>query len=109
MAKSAEGTAQRRKLLAEIERLAEIAVCGTLSEPQRNTLSLAVRLRKRHRHIEPPFSPIVVNNSPGGPCGDLLSRVSGRMRCGRTINHIPTRSAIQEGNHGCKRRQDSRN
>jgi hypothetical protein len=32
MTKSVEGTAQRRKLLGEIERLAEIAVFGTLSE-----------------------------------------------------------------------------
>jgi hypothetical protein len=35
MARSVEGTAQRRKLLGEIERLAEIAVFGTLSETYR--------------------------------------------------------------------------
>src|SRR5258708_14685093 len=35
MAKSVEGTAQRRKLLSEIERLAEIAIFGTLSETYR--------------------------------------------------------------------------
>ena len=35
MTKSVEGTAQRRKLLGEIERLAEIAVFGTLSETYR--------------------------------------------------------------------------
>ena len=35
MTKSVEGTAQRRKLLSEIERLAEIAVFGTLSETYR--------------------------------------------------------------------------
>ena len=35
MAKPTEGTAQRRKLLGEIERLAEIAVFGTLSETYR--------------------------------------------------------------------------
>src|SRR5437588_1583520 len=35
MTQSLEGTAQRRKLLGEIERLAEIAVFGTLSETYR--------------------------------------------------------------------------
>jgi len=35
VARSVEGTAQRRKLLSEIERLAEIAVFGTLSETYR--------------------------------------------------------------------------
>ena len=35
MPKSTEGTAQRRKLLGQIERLAEIAVFGTLSETYR--------------------------------------------------------------------------
>ncbi len=35
MTKSVEGTAQRRKLLGQIERLAEIAVFGTLSETYR--------------------------------------------------------------------------
>ena len=35
MTKSVESTAQRRKLLGEIERLAEIAVFGTLSETYR--------------------------------------------------------------------------
>ena len=35
MATSAKGTAQRRKLLGEIERLAEIAIFGTLSETYR--------------------------------------------------------------------------
>src|SRR6202046_5855232 len=35
MTKSGEGTAQRRKLLSEIERLAEIAIFGTLSETYR--------------------------------------------------------------------------
>jgi hypothetical protein len=35
MTKSVEGTAQRRELLGEIERLAEIAVFGTLSETYR--------------------------------------------------------------------------
>jgi len=35
MARSVEGTAQRRKLLGEIERLAEIAIFGTLSETYR--------------------------------------------------------------------------
>jgi len=35
MAKSVKNTAQRRKLLGEIERLAEIAIFGTLSETYR--------------------------------------------------------------------------
>jgi hypothetical protein len=35
MTKSVEGAAQRRKLLGEIERLAEIAVFGSLSETYR--------------------------------------------------------------------------
>jgi hypothetical protein len=35
MARSVAGTAQRRKLLGEIERLAEIAIFGTLSETYR--------------------------------------------------------------------------
>src|SRR2546428_10498893 len=35
MARSVEGTAQRRKLLGEIARLAEIAIFGTLSETYR--------------------------------------------------------------------------
>src|SRR5437016_7001292 len=35
MTQSLEGTAQRRKLLGQIERLAEIAVFGTLSETYR--------------------------------------------------------------------------
>ena len=35
MAKSVKGTVQRRKLLGEIERLAEIAIFGTLSETYR--------------------------------------------------------------------------
>jgi hypothetical protein len=35
MPKPPEGTAQRRKLLGKIERLAEIAVFGTLSETYR--------------------------------------------------------------------------
>jgi len=35
MAKSVEGTGQRRKLLAEIQRLAQIAIFGTLSETYR--------------------------------------------------------------------------
>ena len=35
MAKSVEGTAQRRKLLGEIGRLAQIAIFGTLSETYR--------------------------------------------------------------------------
>ena len=35
MARSVEGTAQRRKLLGEIEHLAEIAIFGTLSETYR--------------------------------------------------------------------------
>ena len=35
MARSSEATAQRRKLLGEIERLAEMAVLGTLSETYR--------------------------------------------------------------------------
>jgi len=35
MAKSLKGTVQRRKLLGEIERLAEIAIFGTLSETYR--------------------------------------------------------------------------
>ena len=35
MTKSVEGTAHRRKLLAEIARLAKIAIFGTLSETYR--------------------------------------------------------------------------
>ena len=35
MARSVNATAQRRKLLGEIERLAEIAIFGTLSETYR--------------------------------------------------------------------------
>ena len=35
MARSVERTAQRRKMLGEIERLAEIAIFGTLSETYR--------------------------------------------------------------------------
>ena len=35
MARSVDATAQRRKLLGEIERLAEVAVFGTLSETYR--------------------------------------------------------------------------
>ena len=35
MARSVDATAQRRKLLSEIERLAEVAVFGTLSETYR--------------------------------------------------------------------------
>ena len=35
MARSVDATAQRRKLLREIERLAEVAVFGTLSETYR--------------------------------------------------------------------------
>ena len=35
MSKSAESSARRRKLLSEVERLADVAVFGTLSETYR--------------------------------------------------------------------------
>src|SRR5438067_12978551 len=35
MARSIDSTAQRRKLLGEIARLAEVAICGTLSQTYR--------------------------------------------------------------------------
>ena len=38
MAKSVDASAQRRKLLGEIERLAAIAIFGTLSETYRTCL-----------------------------------------------------------------------
>jgi hypothetical protein len=45
MLKPTEGTAQRRKLLGQIERLAEIAVFGTLSETYRTCDAKAATVR----------------------------------------------------------------
>jgi hypothetical protein len=46
MSKSAESSAQRRKLLSEVERLAEVAVFGTLSETYRTCGRLAAIARE---------------------------------------------------------------
>ena len=45
MARSVDATAQRRKLLGEIERLADVAVFGTLSETYRTADERAAIVR----------------------------------------------------------------